>query len=196
MLASDSLREGRTLSAAVSLDALIPEDHIIRRIDAAIDWEKRCAPMRECYSAERGRPGFEPDVLLAIALLRHIYHIDSLRSASAEIDTNLIYRWFIGCPLGESIPHFSTVSANLLHRIPKALFARAFAGALCDILDAGVMTPDELIYRSAFLTEDGEFFALATQYHTAFAQLSLITEQPPEPAAPPEVQEQLSIPVE
>jgi len=193
MLASDSLRAGRAENAAVSLDALIPEDHIIRRIDAAIDWERRCAPMRDCYSAERGRPGFEPDVLLAIALLRHIYHIDSLRSASAEIHTNLVYRWFIGCPLSESVPHFSTVSANLLHRIPKALFARAFAGALCDIMDAGVLPPEELIYRSAFLTEDGEFFALATQYHTVFAQLSLFPEPSAEKEKMPAPEEQLSI---
>lgn len=173
MLASDSLRAGRAENTAVSLDSLIPEDHIIRRIDEAVRWEERCAPMRDCYSAERGRPAFEPEILLAISLLRHIYHIDSLRSASAEMQTNLVYRWFIGCPLGEPIPHFSTVSANLLHRIPKDLFARAFADSLCDILDAGVMEPEELIYPSTFLTEDGEFYTLAARYLAAYDQLSL-----------------------
>lgn len=176
MLASDSLRAGRTENTAVSLDALIPEDHIIRRIDEAVRWEERCAPMRDCYSAERGRPAFEPEILLAISLLRHIYHIDSLRSASAEMQTNLVYRWFIGCPLGEPVPHFSTVSANLLHRIPKDLFARAFADALCDILDSGVMEPQELIYPSTFLTEDGEFYTLAARYLAAYDQLSLFAE--------------------
>jgi len=191
MLASDSLRAGRAENTAVSLDALIPEDHIIRKIDAAIDWEARCTPMRDCYSAERGRPAFEPDVLLAIALLRHIYHMDSLRSASSEIQTNLVYRWFIGCPLGEAVPHFSTVSANLLHRIPKELFARAFADALTDILDAGVLTPQDLIYKSPFLTEDGEFYTLASRYFSSFDQLSLVPEEissstSAEPSALPE----------
>ena len=190
MLASDSLRAGRAENTAVSLDALIPGDHIIRRLDDAIDWEARCAPMRDCYSAERGRPAFEPEILLAISLLRHIYHIDSLRSASAEIQTNLVYRWFIGCPLGEPVPHFSTVSANLLHRIPKELFARAFADALCDILDAGVMQPEELIYKSAFLTEDGEFYALATRYLAVYDQLSLFpAEEADAPETPDEAQE-------
>ncbi len=173
MLAGDSLRAGRLENTAVSLDSLIPEDHIIRRIDAAVDWEKRCAPMRECYSAERGRPAFEPEILLAIALLRHMYHLDSLRTAAAEIQTNLVYRWFIGCPLGESIPHFSTVSANLLHRIPRDIFERAFADALCDIIDTGVMSADDLLYPSVFLTEEGELYNLCGKYFSAFDQLTL-----------------------
>ena len=190
MLASDSLRAGRAENTAISLDALIPEDHIIRRIDEAIHWEERCAPMRSCYSAERGRPAFEPEILLAISLLRHIYHLDSLRTASAEIQTNLVYRWFIGCPLGETIPHFSTVSANLLHRIPKEVFARAFADALCDILDAGVLDPQQLIYPSFFLTEDGEFYTLAARYLAAYDQLSLFTGEETAPAAPEEESEE------
>ena len=173
MLAGDSLRAGRLENTAVSLDSLIPADHIIRRIDAAVDWESRCAPMRGCYSAERGRPAFEPEILLAIALLRHIYHLDSLRTAAAEIQTNLVYRWFIGCPLGESIPHFSTVSGNLLHRIPKEIFEKAFADALCDIIDAGVMTADALLYPSVFLTEEGELYTLCGKYFSAFDQLTL-----------------------
>lgn len=179
MLASASLCAGRTSVTATSLDALIPPDHIIRRLDAAIDWETRCAPMRNCYSMERGRPAFDPEILLAISLLRHIYHIDSLRAAYAEIETNLVYRWFIGCPLGEAVPHFSTVNANLLHRIPKDVFARAFAQALCDILDAGVLSAKELIYPSPFLTEDGELYALTVRYLHTCEQLPLFPNETP-----------------
>lgn len=192
MLASDSLRAGRMESTAISLDALIPADHMIRKIDAAVDWEVRCAPLREYYSAQRGRPAFEPEVLLAIALLRHIYHMDSLRTASAEIQMNLAFRWFIGSPLCENVPHFSTVSANLLHRIPKELFAQAFAGALCDILDAGVLPPEELVYRSVFLTEDGEFYELSARYFAAFDQLPLLADIPSD-TVHETVEEQLSI---
>ena len=173
MLINNTLREGRKTQSAVSLDALIPEDHIIRKIDAAICWDQRCAPMRSCYNAERGRPAFEPEVLLAIALLRHIYHMDSLRGATVEIQTNLVYRWFIGCPLGESVPHFSTISSNMLHRIPRAVFDAAFAGALCDILDAGVLSPDDLIYPSVFLNNHLRS-VLSERYLMCWDQLSLI----------------------
>ena len=172
MLASDSLRDGRAAAASVSLDDLIPEDHIIRKIDAAIDWQSRCASLRACYNAERGRPAFEPEILLAVALLRHIYHLDSLRATAAELQTNLVYRWFIGCPLHQPVPHFSTISANMLHRIPAGDFDEAFAMALTDIIDAGVMTASELVYVSPFLKPDGWYERLRSRYFLAVDQIS------------------------
>ena len=33
-----------------------------------------------------------------------------------EINRNVAYRWFIGYPLNERAPHFSTVSYNFKHR--------------------------------------------------------------------------------
>ena len=173
MLANKRMDKGRSAVSSVTLDALIPEDHIIRKIDAAIDWERRCAPMRDCYNRERGRHAFEPEVLLAIALWRHVYGVDSLRAAAAEMQTNLPFRWFIGCPLDQSVPHFSTISANLLHRIPKEVFETAFAGALCDIIDEKVLTPDVLVRESAFLTKDGKLGDLVSRYFVAVDQLSL-----------------------
>ena len=172
MLASESLRDGRCADVSVSLDSLIPEDHMIRKIDGAIDWQACCAPMRACYSAERGRPAFEPEILLAIALLRHIYEMDSLRATAAELQTNLVYRWFIGCPLNESVPHFSTISANMLHRIPAEVFDEAFAKAICCIIDGGVARPEDLIYESPFLKKDGWYEQLCTRYFLAVDQLS------------------------
>ena len=172
MLASESLRDGRCANVSVSLDSLIPEDHVIRKIDSAIDWQACCAPMRACYSAERGRPAFEPEILLAIALLRHIYEMDSLRATAAELQTNLVYRWFIGCPLDESVPHFSTISSNMLHRIPAEVFDEAFAKAITHIVDAGVMRPEQIIRKSPFLKEDGWYDMLCARYFLAADQLS------------------------
>lgn len=192
---ADTLRGGRTAVTGISLEELIPENHFIRRLDAAVNWELRCAPMRSCYSAGRGRPAFEPEVLLAVSLLRHIYHYDSLRAIAAELQTNLVFRWFAGCPLGENAPHFSTISANLLHRIPRDVFDEAFAGALCDILDAGVLTPDELLHPSALLAPEGQLDALAARYMPLCDQLPLLP--PDEPHAPPPEcgePQQLSIP--
>ncbi len=178
MLASESLRDGRERAAAVSLDTLIPEDHIIRKIDHAIDWQACSEPLRSYYSAERGRPAFEPEILLAVALLRHIYRLDSLRATAAELQTNLVYRWFIGCPLHQPVPHFSTISSNMLHRIPAEKFDEAFAKALCCIIDGGAMRPEDLVYESPFLKKDGWYEQLCMRYFLAVDQLSF-----PEPSA-------------
>lgn len=182
MLDDAAHRCARNTESSVTLDSLIPADHMIRKLDAAIHWQKHCAPLRTRYDEDRGRPAFEPDVLLAIALLRHIDHLHSLRAASAEFQTNLVYRWFIGCPLHENVPHFSTISANLLHRIPKKMFEEAFAGALCDIMDAGVLPPEKLLYESPFLTENGWLHPLIHRYCPENDQISLT----PTPSASPQ----------
>ena len=137
--------------------------------------------MRAWYNRDRGRHAFEPEVLLAIALWRHIYGVDSLRAAAAEMQTNLPFRWFIGCPLDQSAPHFSTVNSNLLHRIPKEVFDEAFTGALCDIIDAGVFPPDDLLHESAFLSPEGQLGNLSSRYFVAMDQLSLTPDTPEEP---------------
>ena len=180
MLASESLRDGRAAAASVALDDLIPEDHIIRKIDAAIDWQSRCAPLRACYNADRGRPAFEPEILLAVALLRHIYRLDSLRATAAELQTNLVYRWFIGCPLHQPVPHFSTISSNMLHRIPAADFDEAFAMALADIIDAGVIEAEALVYESPFLKSEGWYERLCARYFLAVDQISFNVPEVPE----------------
>ena len=184
MLASESLQKGRENKSIVSLDELIPEDHIIRKIDAAVEWEKRAAPLRVWYSQERGRPAFEPEVLLAVALLRHIYRLDSLRGAVSEMQTNLLYRWFLGCSLDQPVPHFSTISSNMLHRIPGEAFDEAFALALSDVLDAGVLSAEEVLYPSSYLKEEGWYERLCSRYIPARNQISLSV--PEEKKAVPE----------
>ena len=178
MLASESLRDGREAEAKISLDALIPEDHIIRKIDNAIDWQSSSKALRASYSKERGRPAFEPEILLAVALLRHIYRLESLRATAAELETNLVYRWFIGCPLDEPVPHFSTISSNMLHRIPTCVFDDAFAKAIMDIIDAGIIPAEELVYPSPFLKEDGWYERLCDRYFLAVDQLSFPEPKP------------------
>lgn len=58
--------------------------------------------------------------LFKIVLIQHIYRISSLRLTPEEMSMNLAYRWFIGYPPNESVPHFSTVSYNFKHRLNHA----------------------------------------------------------------------------
>ncbi len=192
MLVSESIREGRAAGATVSLDTLIPKDHEIRRIDAAILWQERSAPIRECYSAERGRPASAPEMLLALALLRHIYKLDSLRGAVSEMHTNLVYRWFIGCPLDQPVPHFSTISANMLHRVPGEVFDEAFAMALSDIIEAGVLSADDVLYPSLFLKENGWYERLCSRFIPTRNQMSFSV--PKEEKKPTEMENAGQIP--
>ena len=53
----------------VILEQLIPEDHLLRKVERAVDFSfihDLCAPL---YSADNGRPAIEPEVLFRMLLI-------------------------------------------------------------------------------------------------------------------------------
>lgn len=62
----------------VNIDMLVPEDHLLRKIDTAIDFTKIYEFVKDLYSEDTGRPSIDPVVLFKIVLIQHIYGIPSL----------------------------------------------------------------------------------------------------------------------
>ena len=85
---------------------MVPQDHLLRQIDAAIDFNKVYEFVEDLYCKDNGRPSIDPVVLFKIVLIQHIYGIRSLRRILEEIGMNMTYWWFIGYPLNEQVPHF------------------------------------------------------------------------------------------
>ena len=112
--------ENRNQVEFVSLEEMVPADHLLRQIDAAIDFNKVYEFVGDLYCKDNGRPSIDPVVLFKIVLIQHIYGIRSLRRTLEEVGMNMAYRWFIGYPLNEQVPHFSTVSYNFKHRFNTA----------------------------------------------------------------------------
>ena len=110
----------------VTLDVLVPQEHLLRKIDAAIDFSKIYEFVDELYCEDNGRPSIDPVVLFKIVLIQHIYGIPSLRRTLEEVNLNLAYRWFIGYSLNREVPHFSTVSYNFKHRFTNATVEYVF----------------------------------------------------------------------
>ena len=106
----------RNVIEFVSLDAMVPENHLLRKIDAVIDFDAIYDIVKDLYCEDNGRPSIDPVVLFKIVLLQHIYGIPSLRRTLDEINMNMAYRWFLGYAINDAIPHFSTVSYNFKHR--------------------------------------------------------------------------------
>ena len=52
----------------LSVGDLVPEDHLLRKIDKAIDWSFIYDLVRDKYSADTGRPSIDPVTLIKIPL--------------------------------------------------------------------------------------------------------------------------------
>lgn len=131
--------ENRNQVEFVSLEEMVPADHLLRQIDAAIDFNKVYEFVGDLYCKDNGRPSIDPVVLFKIVLIQHIYGIRSLRRTLEEVGMNMAYRWFIGYPLNEQVPHFSTVSYNFKHRFNTASVEYIFRWVLKSAADEGYL---------------------------------------------------------
>ncbi|WP_201007600.1 IS1182 family transposase [Paenibacillus glycanilyticus] len=96
----------------VSIEDLVPADHMLRKIDKYIDFSFIDEKVRHLYSQDNGRPAIDPLVLFKMIFLGYFYGIRSERQLEREIQTNLAYRWFLGLGLTDRVPDHTTISWN------------------------------------------------------------------------------------
>ena len=98
----------------LTLEELIPEDHVCRVIDAFVcrlDMEQLGFVRAE--AAEMGRPGYDPRDLLRLYLYGYLHQIRSSRRLEAECQRNVEIMWL----LGRLVPdHKSIAEFRRLHR--------------------------------------------------------------------------------
>lgn len=142
---------GRDQYMMISLEDLVPKDHLIRKVDKAIDFTFIYPIVESTYST-LGRPSIDPVVLVKIVFIQYLFGIRSMRQTIKEIDTNVAYRWFLGYDFNETIPYFSTFGKNYVRRFrDTTLFEDIFAYILEQAVKARMITEDVLYMDSTHI---------------------------------------------
>ncbi len=131
----------RDLVEFVVIDQLVPKEHLLRKIDAAVDFTRLYEMVEPLYCEDNGRPSIDPVVVFKMVLIQHLYGLPSLRRTAEEVSANNCYRWFLGYTLQEETPHFSTVSYNFRHRFTEETVDKVFAWILSEAAKAGYLSP-------------------------------------------------------
>ena len=63
----------------ISLDEVVPEHHLVRKIDKHIDFTFIYDLVRDKYCSDNGRPGIDPVVLMKLVILQYMFGIKSMR---------------------------------------------------------------------------------------------------------------------
>ena len=92
-----------------NLDDVVPADHLVRRIDAVLEFGWLRAKLAPFYS-HTGRPSIDPEVMLRMLILGYVFAIRSERQLCSEVQVNLAYRWFCRLSLEDAIPNHSVFS--------------------------------------------------------------------------------------
>ncbi len=104
----------------VSIDSLVPADHLLRKIDRTLDFRFIRDEVRDLYCSDNGRPSVDPVVLFKMLFIGYLFGIRSERQLIKEIEVNVAYRWFLGYGLQSKIPHHSTISQNRRRRFSES----------------------------------------------------------------------------
>ncbi|MCP4901201.1 MAG: transposase [bacterium] len=90
-----------------NLEELIPPDHLLRRVDAVLDTSWVRDEVAELYS-DRGRPSWDPEVILRMILLGYLYDLSEVRLVD-ELRMHMGYRWFCRLQPSDPVPDRTTL---------------------------------------------------------------------------------------
>ena len=122
-----------------TIEQLVPEDHLVRKLEDAIDWSFIYGKVHHLYSTN-GRPSIDPVVLVKMIVIDKVFGINSMRKTCKELEVNLAYRWFIGYDIEEKIPNYSTWSQNYIRRYGESdLFSQFFEAVLEEVINNGFL---------------------------------------------------------
>ena len=137
--------KNRTQIQYFCMDDLVPEDHLLRLIEDAINWDFIYDLVVEKYSPDWGRPSMDPVTLIKIPFIQYLYGIRSMRQTIKEIEVNVAYRWFLGLDMLDAVPHFTTFGKNYTRRFKDTdLFEQIFSRILEECYSHGFVDPSEV----------------------------------------------------
>lgn len=132
----------------LTIDQLVPQDHLVRKLEAAIDFSFIYPLVENLYSS-LGRPSIDPVVLFKMTFIQYVFGIRSMRQTIKEIETNMAYRWFLGFGFHTEVPHFSTFGKNYARRFQDTdVFEQIFYRILKEILKKGLLHADHVFIDS------------------------------------------------
>ena len=124
----------------ISIEQLVPEDHILRKIDKYVDFDFIYDLVIDKYSQDQGRPSLDPVMLIKIPIIQYMFGIKSMRQTIKDIEVNMAYRWFLGLDFYDKVPHFSTFGKNYKRRFEGTdLFEQIFQQILLQCIKKGLV---------------------------------------------------------
>jgi len=113
------LRTGpKQLSLYSLLYDRIPENHILKNINKAVDFRFINELLGDSYCKYYGRPAKEPEMMAKLLILQYLYNYSDERVIN-ETQVNLAYMWFIGINPEEDLPDPSLLAKFRTQRLKE-----------------------------------------------------------------------------
>jgi transposase len=116
----------RSFFSYVSQEDRIPSDHPLRGMRQMVDevLQRLSGRFAKMYS-DTGRPSIPPEQLLRALLIQALYTVRSERQLMEQLNYNLLFRWFVGLSMDDTVWDATTFTKNR-ERLLQGDVAQAF----------------------------------------------------------------------
>lgn len=121
-----------------NVEELIPEDHLLRRIDAVLDLSWVREELAGCYAAG-GRPSWDPEVIVRMMLLGYLYGLSEARLVD-EVRMHMGYRWFCLLQPSDKVPDRTTLVKLRNERWKQEIWERILERTVEQCVEAGLVS--------------------------------------------------------
>lgn len=144
-------QSGQMSMLILDLAELIPENHLLRKINQIISFDFIYDLVAPYYPAN-GRPSVDPVSMFKMLLVGYLYGVKSERRLVQEVQLNIAYRWFCGFELTDNIPDHSTFSKTRLRKWNEScLFQEVFLEIIRRCVKNGLVDGKEMATDGTYL---------------------------------------------
>ena len=152
---------------AGSLRELVPDDHLLARVDRVLGLSWLRSEVRSCYAADgRGRPGIDPEVAIRLMLAGLLLGIVHDRRLLREAQVNIAIRWFAGFGLHDALPDHSSLT-RIRQRWGADLFRRVFSRTVRACIAAGIARGEVVHIDATLIRADVSWEGLGVRHADA-----------------------------
>lgn len=139
----------------MAINHLIPKDHLLIKIDEAIDFSFVHDIVKDLYS-DTGRQSYDPVMMFKICLLEYIYKLSDVQVVK-RIQTDVAFRWFLGLGLFDKVPDDTTISYFRAIRLKDQPFEEFFNKTVEKCIEKQLVSQKRLIIDSTDVAANVRF---------------------------------------
>src|ERR687898_2798278 len=167
-----------------SLRQLLPDDHILVRVDRVLDLAWLRSEVADLYCADNGRPGIDPEAALRLMLAGFLLGIVHDRRLLREAQVTLAIRYFVGYGLHEALPDPSSLT-RIRQRWGPERFKAILARSVQACVAAGIAKGEGVHIDASLIRADVTWDAIADAHADAVAAAHPVLPDPAPAPAPP-----------
>jgi transposase len=156
-------RDQETIFVMGSLGDLVPEDHILKRVDRVLDLGWLRDEVRDSYCEANGRPSIDPQAAVRLMLAGFFQGVVEDRKLLREAQVNVAIRWFAGYALDERLPDHSSLT-RIRQRWGPQRFRRIFERTVKSCVDAGLVSAETVHIDATLIRADVSWESISAEH--------------------------------